>query len=179
MEDKIKTDFDIAGIAEYTLLNLFSKGISVCPLKLQKVLYYIQAWHMVYFDKALLFDEKPQAWVNGPVYRSVYDAYSQTGLYEQIEPRGIGESDIDAALKEKSERLSLSKSQVEFLESIYEHYGTMSHDKLVFLTHAEKPWSEAREGLSPFDYSHKELSLDTMYGYYRERLSKNREKQAG
>ncbi len=29
------------------------------PLKATEKLYYIQAWHMVYFDKKLLFDERP------------------------------------------------------------------------------------------------------------------------
>jgi uncharacterized phage-associated protein len=134
---------------------------------------------MVYFGRnALLFDEIPEAWIHGPAYRSIYNKYKRLGIYEQIQPESVM-SDPDHIidqLKEKAESLSLSQDQVEFLESIYEHYGTMSHDKLVFLTHAEKPWSEGREGLSPFDYSDKQLSLDTMYNYYWERMVKNRAK---
>ena len=38
------------------------------------------------------------------------------------------------------------------------------------LWHAEKPWSEKRENLSPFDYSDEEISLETMYEYYKKRL---------
>lgn len=184
MESDIKTNLNINDIARYTLLNLFSKGITVCPLKLQKLLYYIQSWHMVYFNNKLIFEEKPEAWVNGPVYKTVYDVYKNIGLYDQIKPQDVinpfDPKDETKCILDNliaiSSKLSLTKDQIEFLESIYEHYGTMSHDRLVFLTHAEEPWSEAREGLSPFDYSHKKLSLDTMFTYYSERLKRNRVK---
>jgi uncharacterized phage-associated protein len=52
----------------------------------------------------------------------------------------------------------------------------MEDGKLVFLTHSELPWSEKREGLSPFDYSEEKISLDTMYDYYHRRMEHNRAK---
>ncbi|WP_195531771.1 Panacea domain-containing protein [Bacteroides finegoldii] len=161
----------IKDIAEFTLLYFLENGISICPLKLQKILYYIQAWHMVYFDKALLFDDKPEAWVNGPVYRSIYNQFKHIGIYDQITNDNV---DLKLSLKEMKEKLMLDDDQESFLEAIYCNYGTMSHDKLVFLTHSEKPWSEKREGLSPFDYSDEELSIDTMYSYYKERIDKKK-----
>lgn len=119
----------------------------------------------------MLFDEKPEAWVNGPVYRSIYNQFKHIGIYDQITNDNV---DLKLSLKEMKEKLMLDKDQESFLEAIYQNYGTMSHDKLVFLTHAEKPWSEKREGLSPFDYSDEELSIDTMYSYYKERIDKKK-----
>ena len=74
-------------VARYTVFRLQQLGVSISPLKLQKLLYYIQAWHMVYFDKQSLFDEEPEAWVNGPVYRQIYDEFKDLGIYEQITPK--------------------------------------------------------------------------------------------
>lgn len=64
----------------------------------------------------------------------------------------------------------------ELLESIILLYGSKSQNELIFLTHSEKPWVEARDGLSPFDRSNKELSLDTMYEYYKARHDHNHNK---
>lgn len=167
----IKIDLNILDIAKLTLLYFVENGMSICPLKLQKILYYIQAWHLVYFDKQLLFAEKPEAWVNGPVYRSVYNQFKHIGIYDQIDKNDVG---LEISLKEIKDKIGLDKTQESFLEAIYQNYGTMSHDKLVFLTHSEKPWSEKRQGLSPFEYSTEEISIDTMYSYYKERIDKKK-----
>ena len=38
----------------------------------------------MYFDEKRLFENEPEAWVNGPVYRDVYEAYRDKGLYSQL-----------------------------------------------------------------------------------------------
>lgn len=169
MNDKITL------IAKYTILRLLQLGATVTPLKLQKVLYYIQAWHMVYFSKELLFNDEPEAWVNGPVYRNIYNEYKNIGVYDQITPQAIGinSEDIEKEIINLRSQMLLTDKQYEFLEAIYSHYGTMTQDRLVFLTHAEKPWNEARKGISPIEYTDQKISLDTMYDYYSKLHSKN------
>ena len=67
---------DIKDIARYLGISLLSKGLSVSPLKLQKILYYSQSWHMVLFGRNnTLFVDAPQAWVNGPVYPVIFQEY--------------------------------------------------------------------------------------------------------
>ena len=67
---------DIKDVARYIGLSLINKGLSVSPLKLQKVLYYVQSWNMVIFGRdKTLFPQAPQAWVNGPVYPEIYYEY--------------------------------------------------------------------------------------------------------
>lgn len=168
----MRTHVNIKDISDFTLLYCFDNGISMNPLKLQKILYYIQTWHMVYFNKAMIFDEKPEAWVNGPVYPTIYHQYKDViGIYDQMTPEN---TNISTDLESKRKDLELDNQQCAFLESIYQHYGLMSHDRLVFLTHAELPWSEQREGLNPFEPSKKEISFNTMYSYYKNRFDKNR-----
>ena len=47
------------------------KGDNISPKKLQKLLYYVEAWNLVYFKNALI-DEDFEAWVHGPVLPSIY-----------------------------------------------------------------------------------------------------------
>ena len=42
------------------------------------------------------------------------------------------------------------------------------------MTHCEDPWCEKRENIAPFLRSTEELSLDTMYSYYKKRYDNNR-----
>lgn len=169
----MKTNVNIQDIAEYTILRLMQNGQSVCPLKLQKLLYYIQAWHLVYFNENI-FVEQPEAWVNGPVYRNVYNQYKNIGIYNNFTMKDLNVSneDLSNKIQQKAKELNLDTEQCNFLEAIFLHYGTMSHDRLVYLTHSEKPWNTAREGLSPIDYSENKISLDEMKEYYKS-LSEN------
>ena len=166
---------DIQDLARYTILRLIQNGNTICPLKLQKVLYYMQAWHLVYFEREnTLFEDIPEAWVNGPVYRQIYDTYRHIGIYDQIMLKDINstEATLSEDISNLRDKLNLSQTQYEFIESILRHYGTMSHDRLVFLTHSQKPWNDARIGLEPFEYTDQKISLDNMYDYYSKSIKK-------
>lgn len=168
--------YPIEDIARYIGLTSIIKGLSISPLKLQKLLYYVQAWYMVFYGRENVpFSDKPQAWVNGPVYPTVYRQYKDkaanmcdhlkaTDFYEGIPEEGLGALTAGMNL------------DYELLESIILLYGSKSQNDLIFLTHSEKPWVEKREGLRPFDRSERELSLETMYSYYKERHDRNRNK---
>ena len=83
--------FDIKKIAEYIALSLMTKKMSVSPLKLQKLLYYSQAWSMVFFGRERqLFADVPQAWVNGPVYPVIYDMWRNRNMCEHLNPSDFG-----------------------------------------------------------------------------------------
>jgi uncharacterized phage-associated protein len=133
---------------------------------------------MVYFGRDhLIFNEVPEAWINGPVYRSMFDTFkSKFGIYDNIIPTINPNDTIEKNISDVYQKLGIDENQRDFLEFIFLNYGTMDDGKLVFLTHSEKPWCEKREGLSPFDYSEEKISLDTMYDYYHKRMERNRAK---
>lgn len=55
-------------------------GDSITPLKLQKLIYYAQAWSLALPERAYpLFDEDMQAWAHGPVVESVSLSISTRG----------------------------------------------------------------------------------------------------
>lgn len=163
-------------VAKYTVLRLQQLGVSISPLKLQKLLYYIQAWHLVYFDNQTLFDEEPEAWVNGPVYREVYDEYKNLGIYEQITPKylGLNETTLSEEVEKLHVEMNLIQEQWRFLEAVYSHYGMMNHDRLVMLTHSEQPWNDARKEIPPFEYSENKISKESMYSYYKSLLEQKK-----
>ncbi len=159
---------DIENLGVFILLYCEKNEISINHFKLQKLLYYIQAWHLVHFDGAMIFDELPEAWVNGPVYRKIFDHLNKTPANKNLvlDPKLKG--DMDKHIQDANEKLNLTKEQNEFLQSILNHYGLMSHEKLIFLTHKEAPWNIAREGLGDFEYSDRKISAKNMQNYYTE-----------
>lgn len=172
--------FDIALVARYIALSLLAKQMSVSPLKLQKLLYYAQAWSMVFFGRERqLFAEVPQAWVNGPVYPTIYAQWRDRNMCDHLSPTDFGtsEEDISNAFEATVQALQLTEDEIRLLEQIVLKYGSKSQNYLIFLTHSELPWCEKREGLKPYERSVLPLSLDTMYSYYKERHERNLEKR--
>jgi len=130
-------------------------GASITHLKLQKLLYYVEAWFLANFDRQL-FAENVQAWTHGPVYRSVYDKYNG--------------SNWDALPKERS--VSLGAKLEPFVKAVYGEYGQFSAKKLEDLTHLEDPWKLARYNLPPEARCEDAIDKLIIRNYYAARLGK-------
>lgn len=166
---------NIHKISELVLYYCHTKDINVTHLKLQKLLYYIQSWHLVFFDKNPLWEQAPEAWVNGPVYRTIYSAYHPSQGYTKFARITPVESDIEAVNEKYQElynELDLSDDQKDLIITVLDGYATMTSGKLVILTHSEKPWNEARANCTPAGNCKEEISLDLMFDYYSARVKK-------
>src|ERR1700691_1457342 len=126
-------------------------------LKLQKLLYYAQAWHLGFYGVPL-FHERIQAWVKGPVVPAVFQRYKQYGCMN------IRNSPADAIEP-------LPPETAEHLNDVLEAYAHYSGSDLSTMTHAEDPWTEAREGLKDSVSSNREISNDAMRRYYSNRVN--------
>jgi|HubBroStandDraft_2_1064218.scaffolds.fasta_scaffold322050_2 uncharacterized phage-associated protein len=60
-----------SNLARYILSYFHEKGSPINSLKLQKLIYYGQAWSLALYDKPI-FTEPVEAWVHGPVIYSVF-----------------------------------------------------------------------------------------------------------
>lgn len=111
---------------------------SVNHLKLQKLLYLCEAWHLGYFEHSLIDDEF-EAWVHGPVTKKIWIQFKdKSNLYNEIsKPK---ESDM---LKELE---GLNQEQKELIGEVLGEYGDKSSYYLEALTHDDAPWIEARRG---------------------------------
>lgn len=136
--DKYKRS--ITQVSNFIILYFKNKGLELTPMKLQKILYYLQAWHIAYFDKKLLFEELPQAWNSGPVYETIFKKYEDV-YYNNVDITNDIDfiSNMDIELEYSQNNLDLDKNELKVFYAVLQYYGMMSHDKLVFLTHAEYP----------------------------------------
>lgn len=118
-------------------------------MKLQKLLYYCQAWSLVWDEKPL-FHEQVEAWANGPVVREVFNEHRNMFT-------------IDRAPGAPSK---LSSIQKETIDSVLSYYGDKPSQWLSDLTHMEDPWKNARAGLAPGERSNRVISHASMMEYY-------------
>lgn len=142
-------------VADYILRSAHASGSFVSNLKLQKLLYYVQAWHLAVFERPL-FSERFQAWVHGPVIPEVYrrfNHYRWRNIDEEVAPP------------------DLSPGTIAFVEEVLEEYGPLDARRLEYLTHREAPWIEARGDLPPDQPCEAEISEQAMQRFYRLRLS--------
>lgn len=164
----LTTDF-----AKYVIALFNFKGDTITNLHLQKVLYYMQAWSLVYFDDPT-FKEHPQAWVHGPVYPSVYHDFKEKG-YSPIDIYDFEteETDVSEYIQSFKKESGLDKEKFELFDAVYSKYGSLEPFKLVVLTHKEEPWIEQRKGLGEFDKSNNKISFKTMKEYYSKLLEES------
>ena len=167
---------NIRDVAKYIGLSLTTKGLSVSPLKLQKILYYTQAWFMAMLGREnTVFNDIPEAWVNGPVYPVIYYDYRDkaANMCDHLESTVFYDGDPLEGLEVYTRVLDLDTESLELIESIVTLYGAQTQNKLIWLTHSEQPWAEARAGLRPGERSERKLSLDLMCDYYHARYEHN------
>lgn len=129
-------------------------GDTISPLKLQKLLYYCQAWHLTVYNEPL-FNENIEAWAHGPVVPSQYSRFAYILRNEQIKPKSIN---LDIP------RFSLETE--ELLVEVLETYGEHSAIYLENLTHKEKPWLIARGDIPVYERSTNVISEESMISYY-------------
>ena len=129
---------------------ILEKMGAMTTMKLQKLVYYSQAWSLVW-DEAPLFEETIEAWANGPVVRELFNYHR--GSYE-ISSMPIGNLRL------------LNQVQQETIDAVLEYYGDKPAQWLIELTHMEDPWGQARKGLPKLERGNRVISLDAMADYY-------------
>jgi len=152
-EGRVVAKVDIYNVASYFLSCVdVSAGASITHLKLQKLCYYAQAWHLV-FNGEPLFEEEFQAWVHGPVCPELWHEY-RGFTWHNIPP-----SDCDSSV--------FDEKQQETLRAVWDAYGQYDGKYLEELTHQEPPWVSARRGYEPGEICANIISHDSMVEYYR------------
>ena len=128
---------------------ILKKQGKMTAIKLQKLVYYSQAWSLVWDDRPI-FKDKIEAWANGPVVRSLYNHYK--GHFEV--KNSIGDPN------------DLTRAEKDTVDAIVKHYGDKTSHYLSELTHLEAPWREARRGVAPGQPSSNVITHSAMAEYY-------------
>lgn len=139
----------VLDVAKYVLSKT---TVPLTAMKLQKLVYYSQAWTLVWSGKPL-FAEQTQAWANGPVVRELFSHHR-------------GKYTLTAAQLTVGNPAALSAQQKAYIDSVLASYGSMSATQLSLLTHAEDPWKLARSGASEGQPTNAVISVKSMKDYY-------------
>ncbi|MBQ8237366.1 MAG: SocA family protein [Oscillospiraceae bacterium] len=139
------TVFDVA---KYIL----KKTGTITTMKLQKLVYYCQAWSLGW-DDVPLFGEEFQAWANGPVSPDLF-------------ARHRGRFVVDSSFLNDIPDYDFESDAIETMDSVLEFYGDKEPQWLSELTHKEAPWKEARVGIPSGAPCSNIITKDSMQQYY-------------
>ena len=136
--------------------DIYDDGDSINNMKLQKLLYYFQGFHLAAFGGKDLFYEDVEAWEHGPVVPPVWREFTHFGRQPII------------LEKSYEEEKPFREEQLELMNNVYRVYGQYSAWKLREMTHKEMPWMSAREkGKKTKDYV---ITKESMAGFFKNRL---------
>jgi len=124
----------------------------VSAMKLQKLMYYAQAWNLVWEEEPL-FSNDFQAWANGPVLPTLYARHR--GMFK-----------VDATLFADADSSSLNEAERGNVDKVLAFYGDKTAQWLSNLTHQENPWLEARGELPVGASSEAVISQSAIHEYY-------------
>lgn len=161
MPNMLSKEDKVFEVAKYFIYRSQQEKKEITNKKLQKLLYYAQAWSLV-LKKDRLFSDKFQAWIHGPAIPRVYFEFKQFGF-----------GNINVKIDYKT--IKLDDEEKELLDNIWKIYGkNYTASYLEALTHSEEPWQEAREGIEDYEASDKEISEATMKDYYGQKIQKEK-----
>jgi uncharacterized phage-associated protein len=147
-------------LSERDIANAFiwlaaQTNVAINVYKLQKLMYYAQAWYLGVYGKPL-FDADFQAWIHGPVIPDLLEKYQSQFSWEPI--------------ADKIEQPKLSEEIEDFLEEVAEAYSEYDDETLERMTCSEMPWLEARGNLPRDESCHAIISQESMKQYYSARV---------
>ena len=101
-------------------------GDTLSNLKLQKLLYYMQGFHLAFFDEPF-FNESIEAWTYGPVVPVVFQEFKKYKK-RSIDPDNYHDD------------LVLTDDEQQMFDMVYSEYNRYSAVALMNMTHTEGPW---------------------------------------
>ncbi|HAF6262167.1 TPA: SocA family protein [Salmonella enterica] len=142
-------------VADYLLRFARDHGDLMTQLKLQKMVFYADAWYMALHDGEELIADKFEAWVHGPVARALYSRFAD---YKWL------------PITEEIEYPELPNEVAKHLEEVYEVFSGYSAYQLELMTHQEEPWMQARGSLPPSAICETYIDKDLTARFYREMM---------
>lgn len=135
-------------------------GSTITPLKLQKILYYAQGYHLAIFKKELFSDDF-QAWAHGPANLKIYNKYKK-----------YGHDSIDYPSETPAK---INNETLEFLYDIWNTFGIYDGKYLEEMTHKEEPWISARKraNCQPGDSCTEIITKKSMQDFFEMKLKEN------
>lgn len=163
--------YDALTIARYTINRCNAEGTPISNLKLQKLLYYIQAVFLCLNDR-VCFSDVIEAWPFGPVIPVVYHEFKKYG--SNTIPEVIDYVDDNPNSNTFFEFVKFDDSIIDdddkqLINETLELYGKYSATQLVEMTHKEDPWINNYKR----DLKHTVIPVESMRDFFKDYYVRN------
>lgn len=158
--------YNVLDVCRHVINYSNDKNYGISNLKLQKILYLVQAYFLISNDGNPCFNERIEAWEFGPVVPEAYDEYKQYGSgnipriksYFVLNPKDAWNTTRvefcdNTILPEDKQRI----------DKVVDEFADYSATDLVALTHNQSPWIDAY-----VPYQNNEITLDAIRRYFNE-----------
>lgn len=141
-----------------TAAYILKKRGPMTAMKLQKLVYYAQAWSLVW-DERPLFSARIEAWAFGPVVPELYKHHR---------------TEFNLTGWDQGSAGNLTAKEKETVDAVLDFYGGKSAQWLSDLSHREDPWKKARKGVPDGQRGSAEITRASMAEYYQGLLNARR-----
>lgn len=159
--------YDVLDVSRYIINYCNDNKIFISNLKLQKLLYFVQAYFLIKKNEAC-FKEDIEAWTYGPVVPEAYHEFKGYGSnhipsissYYQL---SIGKTpgkflDFSEVPVKKDDIKEVDR---DLIDVVLKEFSKQSSFNLVEKTHKQLPWKEAYN-----NPTNKVISLDAIKNYF-------------
>lgn len=157
--------YDVLEVCRHVINYSNEKDYGISNLKLQKVLYFIQAYFLMSKeDHSPCFDDRIEAWDFGPVVPKAYHEYKRFGSGDI--PTIESYLCIDNENIWNIERIEFNDSILEdndkkLIDDIVDKFSNYTATDLVSITHHQSPWIDAY-----VPYMNNEITIDSIKRYF-------------
>lgn len=139
-----KGKYSALDIARYVINKYNENNVPISNLKLQKILYFIQAEFISVMDN-VCFNEKMEAWAYGPVVPDVYREFKWYGSNQIpcIKTKEVFDLDTFSFKKVNVDDSFLDKFDKETIDNVINDCINYSASQLVAIAHSQSPWIDA------------------------------------
>lgn len=149
MEEYTKEAINVAykalDVARYVINCSNEYRYEISNLKLQKLLYFIQAFYLSSGNCTPCFDDEIEAWKFGPVVKCVYEEYRQFGannIPRVYEYTVFDSEKAETKVYEYSDDI-IKKEDRDKILLLIKSFSSFTASQLVDITHRQSPWLNA------------------------------------
>ncbi|QTX03101.1 hypothetical protein LFWB_5350 [Candidatus Phytoplasma luffae] len=123
---KNNNSINVFDVANYIITNNPTENTPITHMKLHKLIYYAQVYHLIFKDSPLILN-KLQAWMHGPVFSELFP------LFKKYEYHPI------TKITRKGNHSKIQGIYKESLDIIIRNLGKYNGQQLSDKTHSEEP----------------------------------------
>lgn len=137
--------YNVLDVCRFVINYSNDRDYGISNLKLQKVLYFIQAYFLITTPEQC-FRERIEAWDFGPVVPEAYREYKQFGSSNIPSVSYYVEMNFEDFWNSKVKKYSnevISDGDKKRIEAVVDRFSDYSATDLVQITHNQTPWMDA------------------------------------